>query len=58
MLLAGVDGAMTYTISSRAVSGSITTVNFSFAAGVIPARRMLALATDIVLAPEVRAAVR
>jgi hypothetical protein len=52
VLLAGALGVITSTISSSAVSGSITTVKVSPAAGVIPERRPDAEPTTIVLAPD------
>jgi hypothetical protein len=53
--LEGVLGEITSTISSRAVSGSITTVKVSPDPGLILERRADAEATTIVLAPDVNA---
>jgi hypothetical protein len=51
-------GGITSTISSRAVSGSITTVNVSPVARVIPPRSAVAELTTIVVALEFSAEVR
>jgi hypothetical protein len=54
-LLPGVLGWTTSTISSRAVSGSITTVNVCVPVGVIDANKLEALLTTIVVALELPA---